>query len=216
MTDNSPGPKILVRGAGEMATGIAYHLHINGCRVCLTEIASPLAVSRANAFSDAVFDGTKIVCDVTAMRIQPSIREIEDTWSQGNIPLVIDTAIIKEQLHPDVVVDATMTKIGTSTKITDASLVIGIGPGFDAGKNVHIVIETNDSKGDAGKLIFKGEAEKNTNIPMETGGVRNERVIWAALSACHLSIFSPSNISLCSFGVKPCRQGVKYSQVLSR
>ena len=177
----SPGPRVLIRGAGEMASGIAYHAYINGCRVCLTEIDSPLAVSRANSFSDAVFEGVKIVCGVTAVKVGNYLREIEKSWSVGRIPLVVDTeANVKEILCPNVLIDATMTKVGTTTKITDAPLVIGIGPGFTAGKNVHIVIETNDRKGNAGKLILKGDAEENNRLPIETGGVTFERVLWAA------------------------------------
>jgi xanthine dehydrogenase accessory factor len=173
-------PIVLIRGAGEMASGIAFHVHAAGYRVCLTEVANPLAVSRANSFSDAVFDGIKNVCGVTAERVTASIPEIKKVWRKGNIALLVDPeAAIKEKLHPDVLIDGTMTKIGTSTGKGDARLVIGIGPGFYAGRDVHIVVETNDSKGKAGKLIFDGTADEDTEIPVDTGGKTVERVLWA-------------------------------------
>jgi len=176
-------PIVLVRGAGEMATGIAYRLHLQNYRVCLTEIPYPLAVSRANTFSDAVFDGQKSVCDVTAERVNPSVEEIERVWQKGNIPLVIDAeANIKKALRPDVFVDAIMAKKPAGTGINDAPFVIGIGPGFYAGKDVHIVVETDDSHGNLGKLIQHGEAEINTGIPVATGGATFDRVLWAPLA----------------------------------
>jgi xanthine dehydrogenase accessory factor len=173
-------PVVLIRGAGEMASGIAYQVHLNNYYICLTEIPNPLAVSRANSFSDAVFDGAKTVCGVTAERVPADIKEIECVWEKGNIPLVIDAdAEVKALLHPDILIDAIMAKKPTGTGINDAPMVIGIGPGFYAGKDVHIVVETNNSKGNAGRLIYKGEAEKNTGIPVEVGGFKSERVIWA-------------------------------------
>ena len=172
--------RILVRGAGEMATGIAYRLTVSGLRVCVTEIPNPLAVSRANTFSDAVFDGEKTVCGVTAVRVGALVNGIETVWQAGRIPLVIDPdAGIKTQLHPDVLVDAIMAKKKTGTTINDAPLVVGIGPGFYAGSDVHIVVETNDSRGNLGKLIYMGEAEQNTGVPVAVGGVTFERVLWA-------------------------------------
>jgi len=180
MNSSIPGPKVLIRGAGEMASGIAYQVHLNNYRVCLTEIPNPLTVSRANSFSDAVFDGTKTVCGVTAEKVSANLRNIEGTWEKGYIPLVIDAdAEVKKLLHPDILIDAIMAKKPTGTSINDAPLVIGIGPGLHAGRDVHIVVETNDSNGNAGKLIYDGEAENNTGTPVEVGGFKTERVIWA-------------------------------------
>jgi xanthine dehydrogenase accessory factor len=174
------GERVLVRGAGEMATGIAFRLATSGCRVCVTEVPNPLAVSRANTFSDAVFDGEKTVCGVTAVRVAASVTDIETVWQAGRVSLVIDPeAAIRTQLSPDVLVDAIMAKKKTSTIIDYAPLVIGIGPGFYAGRDVHIVIETNDSQGNLGKLIFQGEAEKNTGVPVAVRGITFDRVLWA-------------------------------------
>jgi len=135
---------VLIKGGGEVASGIAHRLHQSHFRLCLTEVANPLAVSRGTAFSEAVFDGGKTIEGVTAEFV--SSEEIYEVWQRGNIPIVIDPgASIKDEINPDVLVDATMTKRNTSTKLTDAPLVIGLGAGFYAGKDVHIVVETNHS-----------------------------------------------------------------------
>jgi len=171
---------ILIKGAGEIATGIAYRLFEAGYRVCLTEIERPLAVSRATCYSEAVFDGTMTIQNVTAELVEVSTFEIEKSWAKGRIPLIIDPeTVIRDKLNPDVIIDARMLKKTTETRIDDAPLVIGVGPGFTAGKDVHIVVETNDRQGNLGKLIFQGEAETDTGIPLVIGGLTNERVVWA-------------------------------------
>jgi len=133
-----------------------------------------------NSFSDAVFDGTKSVSGLTAERVPGELKDIRSAWEKGYIPLVIDAdADVKNFLYPDILIDAIMAKKPTGTTINDAPLVIGIGPGFYAGKDVHIVVETNDRNGTLGKLIYNGEAEANTGIPIEVGGLKSERVIWS-------------------------------------
>jgi len=170
---------VLIKGGGEVASGIAHRLHRSHFQVCLTEIANPLAVSRGTTFSEAVFDGVKTIEGVTAELVSVSPEEIYRVWRQGNIPIVVDPETsIKEKIQPDILVDAIMTKRNTGTKITDAPLVIGAGPGFYAGRDVHIVVETNNSN-NLGKLILSGEAEKDTGIPVAIGGLTRERVIWA-------------------------------------
>ncbi len=94
---------VLIKGGGEIASGIAHRLHRSHFRVCLTEIANPLAVSRGTAFSEAVFDGEKTIEGVTAEFVSP--EEIYEVWQQGNIPIVIDpSASIKDEINPDVLV----------------------------------------------------------------------------------------------------------------
>ena len=170
---------VLIKGGGEVASGIAHRLHRSHFRVCLTEIANPLAVSRGTAFSEVIFDGVKTIEGVTAQLVSVSPEEIYSAWRQGNIPIVIDSeASIKEKLKPDVLVDAIMAKRNTGTKITNAPLVIGMGTGFYASRDVHIVVETNHSN-NLGRVILAGEAEENTGTPVEIGGLTKERVIWA-------------------------------------
>ena len=171
---------VLIKGGGEVASGIAHRLHRSHFRLCLTEIANPLAVSRGTTFSEAVFDGEKTIEGVTAEFVSPG--EIYGVWQRGNIPIVIDPgASIKDEINPDVLVDATMAKRNTNTKITDAPLVIGMGAGFYTGRDVHMVVETNHTR-NLGKVFLEGEAEENTGVPVAIGGLTKERVVWAPQS----------------------------------
>ncbi|HEY78271.1 MAG TPA: EF2563 family selenium-dependent molybdenum hydroxylase system protein [Dehalococcoidia bacterium] len=173
------GSTVLIKGAGEVASGVAHHLHRNHFRVCLTEVAQPLAVSRGVAFSEAVFDGSKTIEGVTAELTAKSIEAINQVWTRGNIPLVVDpTASIVGQLRPEVLIDAIMGKRNTGTRLGDAPLVIGLGTGFYAGRDVHAVVETSHSHS-LGKVILEGEAEANTGMPIVIGGLAKERVVWA-------------------------------------
>jgi len=170
---------VLIRGGGEVASGIAHRLHRSHFRVCITEIDSPLAVSRGTTFSEAVFDGVKVIMGVRSELVSASTEEIYRVWQQGNIPIVIDPeATIKGKIKPDVLVDAIMAKRNTGTKITDAPLVIGVGPGFHASRDVHIVVESNHSD-NLGRVILEGEAEKNAGMPVSIGGLTKERVVWS-------------------------------------
>lgn len=170
---------VLIKGGGEVASGVAHRLHCEHFHVCLTEVANPLAVSRGVTFSEAVFDGTKTIMGVTAELVSASLEEINMTWQRGNIPIVVDPETsIKERLKPDVLVDATMAKRNTGTGITDAPLVVGLGPGFYAGRDSHVVVETNHSD-NLGQVILEGEAESNTGEPVAIGGLTRERVVWA-------------------------------------
>ncbi len=180
MMKDLSGLVVLIKGGGEIASGIAYRLYRSHFRVCLTEVAVPLAVSRGTSFSEAVFDGAKTIEGVTAQLVAMSLKEIHQVWQKEKIPIIVDpTASIREEIKPDVLVDATMTKRNIETaKITDAPLVIGMGPGFYAGRDSHIVVETNHSN-NLGRVILKGEAEKNTGTPVAIGGFTKERVIWA-------------------------------------
>jgi xanthine dehydrogenase accessory factor len=169
---------ILIRGAGEMATGVAHRLASCHFKVCMTETSNPQAVRREVAFSEAVYDSEKEVEGIAAKRVE-SADHISEVWREGKIPVLIDSeAKIIDFLKPDVLIDATLVKKNLGTKITDAPLVIGLGPGFHAGKDVHLVIETNRGH-NLGRIISNGEAEPNTGIPGSIGGYTEERVIRA-------------------------------------
>jgi xanthine dehydrogenase accessory factor len=169
---------VLIRGAGEQASGVAYRLFKGGFSLCFTEIAEPLAVRREVSFCEAVYDGEKTVEGVTAKRID-NPKDIERAWQEGKIPLLIDPENrVRAALKPQVVLDAILAKRNVGTTMADAPLVIGLGPGFSAGEDVHIVIETNRGH-DLGRLIFKGEAEPNTGIPGDIAGYGIERVLRA-------------------------------------
>jgi xanthine dehydrogenase accessory factor len=168
---------VLIRGAGEMATGVAYRLHESRLRVCLLEIAKPLAVRRTVCFSEAVYDGEKEVEGLWAKLIATP-DEIHSVWKEEKIPVLVDPDSNQTRgfLKPDVLVDAILAKRNLGTKSDDAPLVIGLGPGFTAGRDVHAVIETNRGH-HLGRVILKGEAEPDTGIPGEIGGYSLERVL---------------------------------------
>lgn len=170
--------KILIRGAGDLASGIAHRLCRSGFRVCLIDTDTPMAVRRMVSFSEAIYDGEKTIEDITAVHIsQP--EEILPVWEKGQIPLLIDpTNKTRHFLKPHVLIDAIIAKRNLGTDKSNAPLVIGMGPGFNAGADVHVVIETNRGH-NLGQLIFEGSAEHNTGVPGTIGGFNIERVLRA-------------------------------------
>jgi len=168
---------VLIRGGGEVASGVAHRLHQAHFKICMTEISHPLAVRREVAFSEAIYEGEKEVEGVRAKFIFKP-EEIESVWNKGDIPILVDPDGKKTRtyLKPDVLVDAIMAKKNLGTQIKDAPLVIGLGPGFTAGESVHVVVETN--RGHLlGKMILSGTAEPDTGIPGEIGGYTIARVL---------------------------------------
>ncbi len=169
---------VLIRGAGELASGVAHRLYSSHFRICLTDIDEPQAVRREVSFCEAVYDGEKAVEGVAAMLVASS-GKISEAWQKGKIPLIVDPeAEIRDSLKPDVLVDAILAKKNLGTYLEDAPLVIGLGPGFAAGKDVHVVIETNRGH-NLGKMLLTGEAEPNTGVPGEIAGFTADRVCRA-------------------------------------
>jgi xanthine dehydrogenase accessory factor len=143
----------------------------------MVEISHPLAVRREVSFCEAIYEGEKEVEGVRAKFISTP-QEIQSVWEGGKIPLLVDPDGKKTRnfLKPDALVDAIIAKKNLGTQMRDAPLVIGLGPGFTAGEDVHIVIETNRGQ-NLGKMILNGTAEPDTGIPGETGGFTVERVL---------------------------------------
>jgi len=168
---------VLIRGAGEMASGVAHRLYQSHFKICMVEISHPLAVRREVSFCEAIYEGEKEVEGVRAKFISTP-QEIQSVWEEGKIPLLVDPDGKKTRnfLKPDALVDAIIAKKNLGTQMRDAPLVIGLGPGFTAGEDVHIVIETNRGQ-NLGKMILNGTAEPDTGIPGETGGFTVERVL---------------------------------------
>ena len=170
--------RILIKGAGDLATGIGWRLHRAGYEVWMTDIAVPTAVRRTVSFSRAVYEGEAEVEGVRARLVQTE----EDGYciaKSGDIPVFIDPeGNICRTLKPDVVVDAIIAKKNIGTKITDAPLVIGVGPGFTAGIDCHRVIETKRGHY-LGRVIESGSPIPNTGIPGNVGGYTVERIIRA-------------------------------------
>ncbi len=170
--------RVLVRGAGEMASGIAHRLFRSHLRVALTEVPEPLAVRRKVSFCEAVWDGRTEVEGVEARRVEAA-AEFDAVLDAGAIPVVVDPELeCLEAWQPQVLIDATIAKRNLGTHRDMADLVIGFGPGFRAGHDVDVVVETNRGH-DLGRLIFEGEAQPNTGVPGATLGYTTERVLRA-------------------------------------
>jgi len=168
---------VVIKGGGDLATGVAHRLHRAGMRFVITELPQPLVIRRSVAFASAVFRGETEVEGVRARLIEPC--QIEETWRKGAIPVLIDPeARIVNTLRPQVLVDAIMAKRNTGTRIDDAPLVIALGPGFTAGVDCHAVIETNRGH-HLGRVITAGSTEPNTGVPGTIAGYTEERVLRA-------------------------------------
>lgn len=171
--------KILIKGAGDLATGIASRLYRAGHQIIMTEIAVPLTVRRTVALSRAVYEDKAQVEDMTGVLVT-NMETAEKVLLDGDIPVIVDPkADIKDEFHPDVIVDAILAKRNIGTMITDAPFVIGVGPGFTAGVDCHCVIETKRGH-TLGETIYKGAAIPNTGVPGEIGGFSTERIIRGA------------------------------------
>jgi xanthine dehydrogenase accessory factor len=169
--------KIIIRGAGEMATGTACRLHRAGFyKILMTEVAYPLAVRRLVSFCEAIYDGAAAVEGVQAVAIATPDQAV-GLWSERMVPVLIDPKnSTRNAIKPHIIIDAILAKRNLGTSIEDAELVIGMGPGFYAGKDAHYVIETNRGH-NLGRLISEGEAEADTGVPGTIGGVGTQRVL---------------------------------------
>ena len=170
---------VLIKGAGDLATGIAYRLKKSGFDIVMTEIDNPTTVRRTVAFSQAIFDNEIEIECIKCIKVN-NINEIHKEIKKGNIPIIIDKeANIIKKLKPKVIVDAIIAKKNLGTSINDAPIVIGVGPGFEAKKDCHLVIETKRGHY-LGKVIEEGSAIPNTGIPGNIGGYTKERIIRAS------------------------------------
>jgi len=172
---------IAIKSGGEMASAVAWRLHhARMRRIVILETAHPLAVRRTVSFCEAVHDGSCMVEDVRGVRID-SPAEIETVWAAGDIPVLVDPEWHSlKVIRPDVVVDAIIAKRNLGTRLDEAPLVIGMGPGFAVGRDAHIVVETNRGH-NLGRIITEGEAAPNTGIPGTIGGFSKERVLRAPI-----------------------------------
>ncbi len=173
-----PEHLVIVRGAGDIASGTIYKLFQCGFPVLALEVQEPSCIRRSVSFCEAVFSGETQVEGLTAV-LAHSAEEAYEIWQGGKIPLMVDPdGIMIKKLHPAVVVDAILAKKNLGTKKEDAPIVIGIGPGFTAGKDVDAVVETKRGH-DLGRVIYQGTAAPNTGVPGVIAGYGKERVIHA-------------------------------------
>lgn len=178
---------IIMRGAGDLATGVALRLHRAGfSRLLLLETEAPLAVRRLAAFSEAVYRKTVMVEAVQA-RYLADLQDLETFWKAGEIPVAVDPAGESIScLAPDVVIDAILAKRNTGTGSGDGMLVIGLGPGFTAGEDVHCVVETMRGHG-LGRVIYEGAALADTGIPGAIEGMTHQRLLRAPCDGLFLT-----------------------------
>ena len=169
---------VIVRGAGDISTGTLHRLHSAGFPVLALESAHPSAIRRKVAFSEAVYDSSAVVEGVTAILV----KNVQETWKvleDGNLPVLVDPAGDSIRLcKPSAVVDAILAKKNLGTTIDMAPLTIALGPGFEAGRDVHYVIETMRGH-NLGRIITEGYALPNTGVPGMVGGYSSERVMHA-------------------------------------
>lgn len=167
---------VVVRGGGDLASGTIYKLHKCGFRVLILELANPTSIRRKVSFSEAIYDGKIEIEGITSVFVN-SLDEMRAAWNDKEIPVVVD---LKEEyikiLKPEIFIDATVAKKNLGTSKDLAKITIALGPGFTAGKDVDVVIETARGH-DLGRLIFHGEAKKNSGIPGKIEGFSKERVI---------------------------------------
>ena len=169
---------VVIRGAGDIATGIALRLWRAGIRVVMTDLEKPTAIRRTVAFSQAIVHGEAVVEDVTARRADGPGQALEHL-ERGVIPVLADPqGACIPALRPDGVVDAILAKRNLGTRVTDAPAVIGVGPGFTAGEDCHAVVETMRGHY-LGRVLYRGSAQPNTGIPGLIGGFAGERVLRA-------------------------------------
>src|SRR5579863_8952532 len=155
---------IAVKGAGDLATGVMHRLTRAGFRVIASELAQPTVLRRTVAFAEAVIQGRTTVEGITACRASTH-DEVMQAFERGEVPIVTDPdgAFIKS-MHPTVLVEATLSKRNSGITIHDAPIVIALGPGYEAGKDAHAVIETNRGH-NLGRVYVQGCAEPNTGVP---------------------------------------------------
>jgi len=169
---------VAVKGAGDLATGVIHRLSRAGFAVIATELPEPTVVRRTVAFAEAVTRGEMTVEDVTA-RLATSLQDIQATLASGLVPIIVDPGgTLLKQVHPTALIEATLSKYNSGVTMDDAPIVIALGPGYEAGKDVHAVIETNRGH-NLGRVYLRGCAESNTGVPGAIGGYTIERLLRA-------------------------------------
>lgn len=169
---------IVIRGGGDLASGVAVSLHQAGYGVVVTELPQPLVVRRKVSFAEAVYEGN---CDVEGVlgRKVNSVEEALAALAEGNVAVLVDPDCkCLESLKPLAIVDGRMLKRETASEFGEQWPVIGLGPEFIAGENCRVAIETNRGP-DLGRIFYEGSPEPNTGRPAKVMGYSLERVIYA-------------------------------------
>ena len=169
---------IVVRGGGDLATGVVHRLWSAGLRVLVLETAHPAAIRRQVSLCEAVYEGETAVEGMRGIRVE-TLADADAVWAQNAVPVLIDpTGACLPQARPAVLVDAIIAKKNLGTTREMAPLTIALGPGFTAGQDVNVVVETKRGHR-LGRIIREGAAIPNTGVPGVIGGYGAERVIHA-------------------------------------
>ncbi len=169
---------VVVRGGGDLGTGVAHRLYRSGFTVMVTELAQSMCVRRAVSFAEAVYAGQTTVEGVTARLVDDAMLGMANA-AMGEVPVVVDAADdVMERMRPAIVVDARLAKRNLGTRIDEAPLVIALGPGFEAGVDCHAVVETLRGH-NLGRVYWEGRAEADTGLPEPVQGRAGERVLRA-------------------------------------
>jgi xanthine dehydrogenase accessory factor len=169
---------VMLRGGGDLASGVALRLHRAGLRVAIVELEQPLMVRRTVSFAEAVYAGAIEVEGVVARRVQKVIVA-DAVAAEGEIPVLVDPKLESlPALAPVALVDARMTKRPPETDLGLAPLVVGLGPGFEAGQNCHAVVETMRGHS-LGRVIWQGGAQPDTGVPGTIASQNLDRVLRA-------------------------------------
>lgn len=169
---------VLLRGGGDLASGVALRLHRAGLRIAIIELEQPLMVRRSVSFAEAVYAGAIEIEGVVARRVQKVIVA-DAVAAEGEIPVLVDPKLESlPTLAPVALVDARMTKRPPETDLGIAPLVVGLGPGFEAGKNCHAVVETMRGHS-LGRVIWQGGAQPDTGVPGTIASQNSDRVLRA-------------------------------------
>lgn len=172
------GRLVVIKGAGDLATGCAWRLRQSGFYALMTELPQPLVIRRTVAFAEAVYAGSMVVEGVEAVLAENTENALQ-LLKTGRIPVLVDPqAAVVSQIKPVAFIDAVMAKRNTGTKINDAPLVVGLGPGFTAGVDVHAVVETKRGH-NLGRVLYQGETAPDTGVPGEIMGFAAERLLRA-------------------------------------
>lgn len=169
---------VMIKGAGDLASGVAHRLKRSGFPLIMTELSTPLLVRRTVCFGEAVYSGAHTVEGITARKVE-TLTEAQTLAAGDLIPVLIDPkGTTVDTIKPNILVDGIMAKINTGTTINDAPLIIALGPGFTAGQDCHAVIETNRGHR-LGRVIYQGRTEPDTKTPGKIKGYTADRVLRA-------------------------------------
>ena len=168
----------IIKGAGDLASGVAVRLHRAGVQLIMTDIDKPTAIRRTVSFCRAVWEGHASVEDVHAQKAAGAADALRIAHS-GTIAVLVDpSGACIGTLQPDAVIDARLMKQNIGTHMTDAPVVIALGPGYWAGLDCHAVVETMRGH-DLGRVITQGSAQPDTGRPGNIGGYTAERILRA-------------------------------------